>query len=234
MAVATLSNVNIVVYVILAFVLTLCKSDSYIFDKDLGIAFEFKVHVDAGKEECFYQYVYSGSTLFVAFQVMRGGDGMAGFAVRNPHGIHVVPYQWKPNAEYEEQKVQASGYYQLCIDNSLSRFASKLVSLYLNSFKRNEWESYIKELEDLDITVTNFTGVLKNVDVRVGEMLKFQDHGRRQVSRDWHVVDSNNRWVQYWSMAQCAVIIITSTVQVFFVRKLFEFKSVTPTAKPRA
>lgn len=34
-----------------------------------GISFEFKVHVDAGKEHCFYQYVEPSANLFVAFQV---------------------------------------------------------------------------------------------------------------------------------------------------------------------
>ncbi|XP_023210149.1 transmembrane emp24 domain-containing protein 6-like [Centruroides sculpturatus] len=232
MATATSSVTSVVL--LLLFVFSVCDGDTYTFDKDLGIAFEFKVHVDAGREECFYQFIHAGSTLFVAFQVMRGGDGMAGFAIRNPNGLHVFPYQWKPNAEYEEQKVEISGYYQLCIDNSLSRFASKLVSLYVNSFKRDEWESYIKELEEMDVTVANFTGTLKTVDERVGEMLKYQDQSRRQVSRDWYLVDANNRWVLYWSLAQCIVICITSTIQVVFVRKLFEFKNVTPTAKPRA
>jgi hypothetical protein len=28
------------------------------------------------------------------FQVIRGGDGMAGFAVRHPSGQMVHPYQW--------------------------------------------------------------------------------------------------------------------------------------------
>lgn len=54
------------------------------------------------------------------------------------------------------------GYYHLCIDNSLSRFASKLVSMYVNSFKRDKWEDYIKELEDTDVTVANFTVSIDN------------------------------------------------------------------------
>lgn len=35
----------------------------------LGYAYEFKIHVDAAKEECFYQHVQQHSTLYVAFQV---------------------------------------------------------------------------------------------------------------------------------------------------------------------
>merc|ERR1712071_680060 len=49
-------------------------------------AMEYKVHVDPGKEECYFQYVPKTATIYVSFQVLRGGDGMAGFAIRDPKG----------------------------------------------------------------------------------------------------------------------------------------------------
>lgn len=36
-----------------------------------GVSYEFKIHVDAGKENCFYQYVEPSANLFVAFQVSQ-------------------------------------------------------------------------------------------------------------------------------------------------------------------
>lgn len=30
---------------------------------------EYKVHVDAGKEDCYWQYVHPGATLYVSYQV---------------------------------------------------------------------------------------------------------------------------------------------------------------------
>lgn len=210
------------------------SADSYVSEPSLGVSFEFKLHVDAGKEECFYQNVEPGASVYVAYQVLRGGDGQAGFAVRHPNGNHVLPYQWRPSAEYEEAASTTGGFYELCIDNSMSHFAAKLVSLYFNSFKRDKWESYVQELEALGVTVNNFTDTLQKVDGQVGEMLKYQDQNRRHLARDWYIVDGNNRYVQYWSLAQCVVIVATSALQVYFVRKLFEVKNVTPTCKPRA
>lgn len=63
-------------------------------------------------------------------QVLRGGDGKAGFAVRNPNGEIVHPYQWRTNADYQDQS-GVGGYYSVCIDNQFSRFAGKLINLYL-------------------------------------------------------------------------------------------------------
>ena len=37
-----------------------------------GVAMEYKVHVDAAKEDCYYQYVHSGATFYVSYQVLKG------------------------------------------------------------------------------------------------------------------------------------------------------------------
>jgi len=71
--------------------------------------------------------------------VVRGGDGMAGFAVRNPAGEVVKPYQWQATADYTDQ-VSPGGYYSVCIDNQFSRFASKLVNIYITVVKYDAWQ----------------------------------------------------------------------------------------------
>ena len=52
-------------------VLPFIKSESFGTDVDerLGVAYEFKIHVDPGKEDCFFQQVHPHSSLYVAFQV---------------------------------------------------------------------------------------------------------------------------------------------------------------------
>ncbi|OTF73313.1 transmembrane emp24 domain-containing protein 1-like protein, partial [Euroglyphus maynei] len=190
--------------------------------ENLGTAFEFKIHIDAGKEDCFYQYIEQGSSLYIAFQVMRGGDSMAGFYVNGPKGETIMPYQWKQHAEIDDSTVPQSGYYSLCIDNKPSSFQSKLVSLYLASLKRDEWEKYIQELSDADVTSNNATALLRNVQWNINEMMKYLEHSKQQHSYDGYLAESNNRYVQNWSILQCIVIVACSIVQVIFVRKLFE------------
>lgn len=63
-------------------------------------------------------------------KVLRGGDGMAGFAVRHPNGQIVHPYQWKASSDYQDQ-TSTGGYYSVCIDNQFSKYAAKLVNLYI-------------------------------------------------------------------------------------------------------
>lgn len=37
--------------------------------QSLGTAYEFKIHLDAGKEDCYYQNIETGASLYVAFHV---------------------------------------------------------------------------------------------------------------------------------------------------------------------
>nr|CAG4645716.1 EOG090X0AV2 [Lynceus sp. MCZ IZ 141354] len=189
-----------------------------------GIAMEYKVHVDPGREECYYQFVQQGATIYVSFQVLRGGDGMAGFAVRHPSGQIVHPYQWKQGSEYQEVSA-TGGYYGICVDNQFSRFAAKLVNLYITTFRYDQWEKFTQELQEADVSVENFTSTLSGVDRRIQEMLQYQQLSRGREARDFNLLEDNNSYVQLWSLIQCTVVIVASTIQVFFVKKLFETKA---------
>lgn len=81
---------------------------------------------------------------------------MAGFAVRHPSGQIVHPYQWKQSSEYQDQS-STGGYYSVCIDNQFSRFADKLVNLYLTVVRYDMWDKYAKETEEINMNMDNFT-----------------------------------------------------------------------------
>ncbi|KAM7357132.1 p24 family member logjam [Cochliomyia hominivorax] len=188
-----------------------------------AVAMDYKVHIDAGKEDCYHQYVQPGATFYVSFSVVRGGDGMAGFAVRNPAGQIVKPYQWQATAEYTDQ-VSPGGYYSVCIDNQFSRFAGKLVNIYITVVKYDAWDKYAKEIEELQLNMDNFTAAISTVERNINDMLAYQYHSRNREARDYALVMDNNSYIQTFSLCQIIVIIITCSVQVFFVRKLFSVK----------
>jgi len=210
---------NIVVVTIFTFLQV--HQGQGIYENAPGIAMDYKVHIDAGKEDCYYQYVHPGSTLYVAFQVLKGGDGQAGFAVRHPNGQVVHPYQWKAQSDYQES-ASTGGYYAVCIDNQFSRFAAKLVNMYITTFRYDEWEKYSKELEEMDLHVTNFTTIISNVDQRMGQVVQMLHHSRARESRDFSLIQDNAYYVSFWSLLQCGIIFTTTAVQVYFVRKLFD------------
>lgn len=61
-------------------------------------------------------------------------------------------------------------YYSICIDNQFSRFASKLVNLYITVVKYDDWEKFTKEIEDLNVNMNNFTQVVQTVESNLNLM----------------------------------------------------------------
>lgn len=138
---------------------------------------------------------------------------MAGFAVRNPAGEVVKPYQWQATADYTDQ-VSPGGYYSVCIDNQFSRFASKLVNIYITVVKYDAWDKYAKEIEELQLNMQNFTATIGTVERNINNMLGYQAHSRHRESRDFALLLDNNSYIQTFSISQIVVILITCSIQV--------------------
>jgi len=185
-----------------------------------AIALDYKIHVDAGREDCYYQYIRTGSAVYVQFQVIKGGDGQAGFAVKDPHGQFVLPYAWKSEATYDTQTA-IEGYYALCIDNQFSKFSAKLVSVYLNAYVVDDWSRFHDELEKLELSVGNFTQSITSVDSNMASVLQSLHHSRTRESRDYALLLDNNYYISFWSIVQCLIIIGTGGFHVYFIRNLF-------------
>lgn len=90
--------------------------------------------------------------------------------------------------------------------------------------KYDDWEKFTKEIEDLNVNMNNFTQVVQTVESNLNMMSQFQAHSRARESRDFALIKDNESYVGTWSLVQIFVICITTTVQVYFVRKLFEIK----------
>lgn len=61
------------------------QSETHLASDSLGVSYEFKLHVDAGREECFYQYVEQNASVYVAFQV-----GIAGASCNDSNHQQIV------------------------------------------------------------------------------------------------------------------------------------------------
>lgn len=63
---------SILVYLFMCFVCqnVITQTESRPWYESLpAVAMDYKVHIDAGKEDCYYQYVQPGATFYVSFQV---------------------------------------------------------------------------------------------------------------------------------------------------------------------
>jgi hypothetical protein len=46
------------------------QADGFSYENLPAVAMDYKVHIDAGKEDCYFQYVNPGATFYVSFQVL--------------------------------------------------------------------------------------------------------------------------------------------------------------------
>ena len=60
-----------------------------------GVAMEYKVHVDAGKEDCYYQYVHEGATLYVSQQVLKGLEVFIHFSKIFSSKFYLLNFPWQ-------------------------------------------------------------------------------------------------------------------------------------------
>jgi hypothetical protein len=56
---------------ILPYFIQICDSETTVpwYESLPAVAMDYKVHIDAGKEDCYFQYVNPGATFYVSFQV---------------------------------------------------------------------------------------------------------------------------------------------------------------------
>ena len=75
---------------------------------------------------------------------------------------------------------------------------------------------------------------LDNVRKLLSQSKTLQAVNKMHQLTDWYNINGNYVYIARWSVFTCVVIVITSCVQLIFVRRLFSTSSVTPNAKPRA
>lgn len=63
------------------------------------------------------------------------------------------------------------------------------------------------------------------VERNINEMFQHQHFSRSREARDYNLLQDSNTYVVRWSIAQIVIIMATTAVQVYFVRKLFDIKT---------
>jgi hypothetical protein len=58
---------------LLPYFVQICDSETTVpwYESLPAVAMDYKVHIDPGKEDCYFQYVNPGATFYVSFQVSK-------------------------------------------------------------------------------------------------------------------------------------------------------------------
>ena len=180
---------------------------------------QFKIVIEPGHRECFYQPV-SGQSVFVnSYQVIRGDD--INYELLLPNGTAERREERSSFGSYQMSNVTNVGDYAVCFDNSYSHITSKLVSVYMLTFHEERIKAHMDEQAAADYSVTLANKLVGNISLNIIEIFTSQALSRFKQASDEHLLQANNSLVFYWSITQSVLIVAAGLFQVYFIKRLF-------------
>ncbi|XP_034544654.1 transmembrane emp24 domain-containing protein 1b [Notolabrus celidotus] len=192
---------------------------------------EFTFLLAAGRAECFFQTALKNGTMEVEYQVIAGAGMDVDFTVFTPQGIGIVMESRRSDGVHVVEPTEA-GDYQICFDNSFSRFSEKTVFFEIiiegqggDVGGDDEWTG-LDEPDGslLEYKLEDIRESMDSLHRRLERSRQMQTVLRAFEARDRNLLEDNLWRVSFWSCASVLVMLCVALTQVYTVRKLFDDK----------
>ena len=183
------------------------------------------VRVNAGKDECFYEYVrVAGTRVFFHFEVTGGGQLDIDAAVHGPDGGLV----WSSEKEHEARilfKAPLGGAYRFCLSNKMSTITSKTVALSIQAGDPGSGRANGHSGTGVG-TGTLSSDPVERMAMQVAEGLTELRNEqqylktRERIHRD--TVESTNTRIMIYSVAEVLLILLVGVAQLWYLKSCFD------------
>ncbi|KAM6300617.1 transmembrane emp24 domain-containing protein 6 [Aegotheles albertisi] len=196
--------------------------------------YDFAVVVPAGAVECFWQFAHQSGNFFFSYEVQRatgiGGNRNILVTASDPNGFQLgVSQHTRGQIDFTTKE---TGFYQLCLDNQHNHFGFMQVYLnfgvYYEGFNAERKEP--EEKKELNDTLEAIGVSIEKLQLHLFHMWRFYNFARMRKGADFFLLESNYNYVNWWSMAQSCLIVLSGALQLYFLKRLFSTQ--TP-ARPR-
>jgi len=205
---------------------------------------EYTVEVSGGQRECYWETLKKpkdNRQVAVEYQVLDGGDLLIDASLHTPTG-NLIFSDFRKSENQHRFSPTEDGEYQLCFDNGVSAYYERIVFFSFDTedpgdehdddddeddddyFKRIASPEF-QDVQEYDGKVNDFKFRVERIHNRIETIAHFQTTIRSVESRDRHLAERNYEKVNFWSMVNLAVMVIVLVLQVFFIRSLFDEKS---------
>ncbi|CAF0903655.1 unnamed protein product [Adineta steineri] len=209
--------------------LTILIRSSYTFDVELTVL------VPASQRECFHEVLEAGKTVEIEYEVLAGGDVDINYWFYSPTN-RVLQSDFKKRDGHQTLKLEESGEYRFCFDNSMSRFNQKQIyfSVRLLSEDGHEepqvtqsWMATMDrdDLGDLQSKVEQIKDTFQRIWDNMESAQRYQKTFSNYEVHDRVIAENNFERVNFWSIIHIVLMITVSVIQVVTIRSLFESKS---------
>ncbi|KAM9454140.1 transmembrane emp24 domain-containing protein 1b [Clarias gariepinus] len=202
----------------------------------LGSAFnpsqdsELTFILNPGTTECFYQTAQYNSSLEVEYQVIAGAGMDVDFSIISPHGVHLASEFRRSDGVHMVEPTEA-GDYQICFDNSFSRFSEKMVFFEVilenagnDATAEEEWAGLGEPENLLEYKLEDIRESIESMHRNLERSRQMQTVLRAFEARDRNLLEDNLWRVSFWSCTSLVVMLAVAVTQVYTVRRLFDDK----------
>ncbi|KAA8595091.1 transmembrane emp24 domain-containing protein 1b [Etheostoma spectabile] len=215
--------------IVLAVVFGWCLGCVSCFGQNLDSEFTFLLQ--AGRSECFFQTAIKNGTMEVEYQVIAGAGMDVDFTIISPEGIQLI-FESRRSDGVHVVEPTVEGDYEICFDNSFSRFSEKMVFFEIilegqggDVGGDEEWPG-IEEPDGsvLEYKLEDIRESMDSLHRRLERSRQMQTVLRAFEARDRNLLEDNLWRVSFWSCACVLVMLCVALTQVYTVRKLFDDK----------
>ncbi|XP_058495856.1 transmembrane emp24 domain-containing protein 1b [Solea solea] len=192
---------------------------------------EFTFMLPAGRSECFFQTTIKNGSMEVEFQVIAGAGMDVDFTIISPGGVQLIADARRSDGVHLVEPTE-QGDYQICFDNSFSRFSEKMVFFEIiieGQAGDVAGEDDLADVEDsdgnlLEYKLDDIRESMDSLHRRLERSWQMQMVLRAFEARDRNLLEDNLWKVSFWSCASMLVMLCVAFTQVYTVRKLFDDK----------
>ncbi|NWX03655.1 TMED6 protein, partial [Caloenas nicobarica] len=186
--------------------------------------YDFAIVIPAGAVECFWQFAHQSGSFFFSYEVQRatgiGNDRHIRATASDPSGFQLGASQHvRGQISFPTKE---TGFYQLCLDNRQNHFGFMQVYLsfgvYYEGFDvENKQVGERKELNDTLEAIEFSTQKLQH---HIFHMWRFYNFARMRKGADFFLLESNQSYINWWSMAQSCAIVLSGLLQLHCLKRL--------------
>ncbi|KAM6353567.1 transmembrane emp24 domain-containing protein 6 isoform 2-T2 [Alca torda] len=165
--------------------------------------YDFAIVIPAGAVECFWQFAHQSGNFFFSYEVQRATG------IGNSRNILATASD-------------PSGF-QLGISQDARgqiNFLTKETGFDVENKQAEERKELNNTLEAIEVSI-------RKLQLHIFHMWRFYNFARMRKGSDSYLLESNYNYVNWWSMAQSCVIVLSGVLQLYFLKRLFNVQAST-------
>jgi len=187
-------------------------------------SYELGFQIAPKEMQCFFEDLEASKTFFMQFGVVRGGLLDIKLRVKDPNENVITDRLAFFNKKTEQENEQegrlefvasTTGRHEICFDNTMSRWTSKVVSFYVDTTQhRSEEVAKLEHLGPVVDSVIKIADELDNIE-KLQHYMRVREQSHRDAS------ESTNARVQWLALLEWVLLIGMSFFQLRYIRNWF-------------